>query len=165
MDIESFWKLIEKSKRGSEDCEEQTEKLGDYLAELPAEDIISFDQHFHDRLNAAHTWGLWGVAYLANGGCSDDGFEYFRAWLIAQGRKRFEAALADPESVARYAEPDECECECEDILYVAAEAYEKRAGSAFPESEFPTSLEPTGTRWEEKDLPRLFPKAAKKFLD
>lgn len=163
MDIETFWKLIEKSKRGSEDCEEQAEKLGDYLAELQADEIVSFDQHFHDRLNAAYTWGLWGVAYLANGGCSDDGFEYFRAWLITQGRKRFEAALEDPESVTRYAEPDECECE--DILYVAAEAYEKCTESAFPESVFPTPLAPAGMRWEEKDLPRLFPKAAKKFLE
>jgi hypothetical protein len=29
----------------------------------------------------------WGAAYLANGGCSDDGFDYFRGWLIGQGRK------------------------------------------------------------------------------
>jgi len=26
-----------------------------------------------------------GAAYIINGGCSDDGFEYFRRWLVLQG--------------------------------------------------------------------------------
>ncbi|MFL6076856.1 MAG: DUF4240 domain-containing protein [Mycobacteriales bacterium] len=29
---------------------------------------------------------LWGAAYLINGGASDDGFDYFRGWLIARTR-------------------------------------------------------------------------------
>ncbi len=37
---------------------------------------------------------------VVNGGCSDDGFEYFRGWLIGQGGAYFEAALKDPERAA-----------------------------------------------------------------
>jgi len=40
---------------------------------------------FRRYLNKAYTWDLWGAAYLINGGCSDDGFEYFRRWLVSRG--------------------------------------------------------------------------------
>ncbi|MFE5591185.1 DUF4240 domain-containing protein [Streptomyces sp. NPDC056549] len=33
------------------------------------------------------------AAYMVNGGCCDDGFDYFRGWLIAQGRNVFERAV------------------------------------------------------------------------
>ena len=43
---------------------------------------------------------LRAAASLILGGCSDDGFEYFRGWLIAQGREVFERSVADPDSLA-----------------------------------------------------------------
>jgi hypothetical protein len=43
---------------------------------------------------------LWAAAYLINGGCSDDGFESFRCWLIVQGRTVFERSVADPDTLA-----------------------------------------------------------------
>jgi hypothetical protein len=163
MDIEAFWKIIEQSKRGVEDCDEQSEQLAAALVKLSPEEIASFDQHFQMRRIEAYTWNLWGVAYLINGGCSDDGFDYFRGWLIAQGRKRFEAALKDAETVVPYAEPDECECE--DILSVAAQAYEERTGGPLPDDGIRLPQEPLGSRWEEEDLEQLFPIAAKKFAN
>jgi hypothetical protein len=36
---------------------------------------------------------MWVAAYLMNGGCSDDGFDYFRGWLIAQGRTTLEQVV------------------------------------------------------------------------
>ncbi|WP_411152717.1 DUF4240 domain-containing protein [Streptomyces sp. A30] len=39
---------------------------------------------------------LWATPYMINGGCSDDGFDYFRGRLIVQGRDPFEQALANP---------------------------------------------------------------------
>ena len=61
----------------------------------------------------AYFWGLWGVAYLVNGGCSDDGFEYFRNWLVLQDRDVFEAAVRHPDSLADVVDPDEEDYECE----------------------------------------------------
>ncbi|WP_217498085.1 MULTISPECIES: DUF4240 domain-containing protein [Sphingomonas] len=40
----------------------------------------------------SYRWDLWRAAKVAKGGVSDDGFEYFRTWLISRGRansKRF----------------------------------------------------------------------------
>jgi hypothetical protein len=62
--------------------------------------------HIFDRLAArACTVDLWGAAYLINGGASDDGFYYFRCWLIGMGREVYEAAVANPDSLAAVVVP------------------------------------------------------------
>lgn len=54
----------------------------------------------------SYRWDLWGAAYVAKGGASDDGFEYFQRWLISRGRTDFERVLADPDALADLAIPD-----------------------------------------------------------
>lgn len=49
---------------------------------------------------SAYTTDLWAAAYLINGGASDDGFYYFRCWLIGMGRDIYGMALADPDTLA-----------------------------------------------------------------
>ncbi|MER7341367.1 DUF4240 domain-containing protein [Streptomyces sp. NPDC000075] len=44
-----------------------------------------------------------GTAHGANGGCSDDGFDYFCGWLITQGPEAFERVVADPGRPGRTA--------------------------------------------------------------
>jgi hypothetical protein len=51
-------------------------------------------------MNEAYRWDLWAAAAIIMEGCSESGFEEFRAWLIAQGRGVFEGALRDPETLA-----------------------------------------------------------------
>jgi Protein of unknown function (DUF4240) len=53
----------------------------------------------------ARTIDLWGAAYTINGGASDDGFYYFRCWLIGMGKDIYEAAVADPDSLADVVDP------------------------------------------------------------
>jgi hypothetical protein len=48
----------------------------------------------------AYDWGLWGAAYVIAGGCGDDSFDYSRAYLISLGRRVYEVAPADPDSLA-----------------------------------------------------------------
>ena len=69
------------------------------LEKLRPEDIVSFDVHYDALRFRAYRKELWGAAYLMNGGCSDDGFEYFRAWLISRGKKVYEQVLSDPDSL------------------------------------------------------------------
>ena len=96
MDTDGFWDLIEASRHGDQGCEEQTRILTALLAQLEPEGIVSFQRHFAERRRESYRWDLWAVAYIVNGGCSDDCFDYFRGWLIAQGREYFETALASP---------------------------------------------------------------------
>jgi hypothetical protein len=64
---------------------------------------VSFERHFTQRLADAYRWDLWGLAYQLNGGCSDDGFVYFRCWLLGQGRppgrRRCAGADVVPEGI------------------------------------------------------------------
>ena len=98
-----------------------------------------------------------------NGGCSDDGFEYFRGWLVAQGREYFERALGEPERAADAARAEEAECE--DLLYAANHAYENQVGRAIPQESrtFNYPDEPVGQAWKEEELEALFPRLWKKF--
>ncbi|WP_234359107.1 DUF4240 domain-containing protein [Plantactinospora sp. BC1] len=61
---------------------------------------------------------------MVNGGASHDGFEYFLGWLMAQGRMRWEATLADPDSLADVVDVDTGDLDGEEMLYVAPRAAE-----------------------------------------
>ncbi len=161
MQTDIFWKLIEKSKLDANDCAGQADNLSQLLDELEPQEIISFDEHFNQKLVETYRWDLWAVAYIVNGGASDDGFLYFRGWLIAQGKDYFELALANPENAAKNAVVGDFN-ECEDILYVARRAYEEKTGDEIPIM-LAEPPQPVGESWEEDDVEQKFPKLAQKF--
>ena len=75
----------------------------------------------------------------------------------------FEIALALSERLLTL-EPDENECE--DILYVAQDAYESRTGEEFPYDAINTHqpFEPAGAPWDEEQLEALYPELCGKFF-
>jgi hypothetical protein len=101
MNEERFWKVIAKACRSDpHTAEEWAERLQVLLEKLNPNEIVEWN-HIFDRLAArAYTVDLWGAAYRINGGASDDGFYYFRCWLIGMGRAVYQAAIADPDSLA-----------------------------------------------------------------
>jgi TPR repeat protein len=156
-----FWQLITESKLAADgDANTQVANLEAVLKLLPEADIVEFDRLLHGHLNRSYTRDLWAAAYIINGGCSDDGFDYFRAWLVAQGKDVFENALVNPESLIDVAQPN---AELETLMYAPIKAYEARTETKFPYStrEVPQL---TGDEWEEtpeclqKKFPRLFEK-------
>jgi hypothetical protein len=161
MTTSDFWKIIEKSKRGTESSDEQAEKLQELLSKLPPEEIVSFEDIFTKLRYAAYRWDLWGVAYILCGGCGDDDFDYFRGWVIGRGEKYYEDAMKDPESIARKVTEDDFP-EAELLMYAAAKAYEAKTGHDLPARTIKHPKEPAGKKWTEEDLPKLFPVASKK---
>ena len=99
----------------------------------------------------ANTWKLWAAAYVMNGGCSDDGFRYFRDWLISEGRALFERAVKDPDALS--AVPRRESFDLESFGYAALYAHEKKGGGEL-ERDFNVELD----AWQEADLPALLPK-------
>jgi hypothetical protein len=165
-----FWKYIEDAHSDAEgDTERQSELLVERLSALPEAEIIDFERHFNAREKESYNWNLWGAAYLINGGCSDDGFDYFRGWLIAQGRTVFENALKDPDTLADVVtleEATEGDVEAEEMLYVAMYAYQKRTGrEIYDDMEHtpvsPMPPEPGGEAWEDDaELDNRYPRLA-----
>ncbi|MCA8998273.1 MAG: DUF4240 domain-containing protein [Planctomycetaceae bacterium] len=159
-----FWSLIE-STRSCEDLYEQVESIEAALIEMSQEEIVDFERHMADLLKTSYSWELWGAAYLINGGCSDDGFDYFRGWLLTQGQSIFEKALADPDSLADLPGLEQ-DVECEEILNVAQSAYESVADGDMPM--VPIQLPALGEDWDfddDEEMRQRYPKLFAKFCE
>jgi Protein of unknown function (DUF4240) len=115
-------------------------------------------------MDVLYTWDLWGVAYILNGGCSDDGFEYFRAWVLSRGRSATELARSDPEGFGLSVSPDTGpdEMECEELMYAGGSAYKTLTGDFGPPRVTPLPAAPSGEEWEEsiESLRSRFPRLA-----
>jgi hypothetical protein len=86
MDIGTFWEIID-SAREENGWEEIYEPLANRLAELEADEILLWANIFDEYHDLSDKSKLHAAAWIINGGCSEDGFFYFRQWLIAQGKK------------------------------------------------------------------------------
>ena len=101
-------------------------------------------QNFHNMMqaynNLANQYGLWDAASIVKEyGCSDDGFIDFRAWLIAQGREVYLAALKEPDSLADVEPYGNC---CfESLTYVGDAAYRQLTGENINENADPAAKE------------------------
>ena len=173
MERSTFWQLIERSRQEAKgDPSEQVEILESLLEQLPADEIVGFKRVMNQLMAESYRADLWGAAFVINGGCSDDAFDYFRGWLIAQGRDAFEASLKGPDSLVDIAL--EGDSELEGILYAASSAYEAKvedndfysAVGETPESHLVGDLSSWATEdgdINEKKARRLFPRLYAKF--
>ena len=95
---DTFWTLIDQAKGHSGG---PGEWLIEQLVDLGPEQAKRFDTMARVYMDLAYQYGLWTAAnVMERGGCTDDGFMDFRAWLVAQGKEVYLAALADPDSLA-----------------------------------------------------------------
>jgi hypothetical protein len=140
MDREQFWALIEAAKAASGgDCKRQAAQLVAALRQRSPDDILAYHRVELELMAESYRWDLWGAAYLINGGCSDDGFDYFRGWLLTQGRATWEAAVADPDSLAAHPQVRARSRQeawagslwCERVLGAAYDAYQAVTGQEF----------------------------------
>ncbi|MFD9103805.1 DUF4240 domain-containing protein [Streptomyces virginiae] len=158
MDKTTFWQLIDTARADTaadadEDGDAVARRAGELLAARPQAEIAAAQQVLWDLLAESYRSPLWAAAYMINGGCSDDGFDYFRGWLLTQGRTVFEAALADPDSLAdhpavREAAAEGLELWDEDALSIAWTAYESATGRELPADSFTISYPPLDPSWD-----------------
>ena len=173
MDEDEFWAVAGRpaDEHPGADPEWWAAEVAADLARRPPADIVAFDEHLWAALRRSYRWDLWGAAYLIRGGCSDDGFDYFRGWLIARGRVVFEAALADPDSLAGLCtgeeDPRVPNFECGGMLSVAYRTYRERTGEEIPDPPNAVDAPPElGDDWDFDDpaeMRRRLPKLWAKF--
>lgn len=143
MDADGFWQLIDDARaqahaQAGDDPEAVARNATELLAAMPVEEIVAAQQLLWDQLALSYIAPLWAAAYIINGGCSDDGFDYFRGWLITQGRNVFQQALADPDGLAEHpsVQADVADWEgldCELTLSIAYDAHERATGRPIPQ--------------------------------
>jgi hypothetical protein len=147
MDENLFWSLIatlDWKQTGDDDA--VVEPVVAALAGMHEADIFRFDDILAEKLHA-----LDGEKYARNIGMdaykdgkyfSVDMFLYARACTVANGRKAFETALANPKKMIKNKD-------FEALLYVAQQAYERKTGGEYthiPEPNYETYANKSG--WE-----------------
>ena len=85
LEEEDFWAIIEESLPFKDDQEEQLGFLEEKVEELSPREIAGFEYISNKLLLKAYRSDLWCAAYVIKGGCGDNGFDYFRSWLISKG--------------------------------------------------------------------------------
>ncbi|MFF4354295.1 DUF4240 domain-containing protein [Streptomyces sp. NPDC001530] len=178
MDTGEFWRLVEDARKQAADPtdgEAVAARATEVLAARPVEEILAAQQVFWDLMAQSYRAPLWAAAYLINGGCSDDGFDYFRGWLILQGREVFEQAVADPDALAelpvvREAAEDWMEMECEDALGIAWDAYRTATGEEPPQDSFTIRYPDLDPSWgfdfdDEEERSRRLPRLSALYAD
>jgi len=94
-----FWAAIDKARKTGGGWHGMYEPLQAELSKLDVTDIIAWYLIFEKNRALAYKEKLWAVAATMMDGCSDDSFDYFRGWLIAQGKVVYLAALRAPDSL------------------------------------------------------------------
>ena len=170
MDETEFWELVDAARGAAEgDPEEQADLLIDRLLQMDPDMVLDFARHFEARYNRAYRWDLWGAAWVLLDGVSDDAFDFFRCWLIGQGREVFEGAMHDPDALADLLEDfdEDLDGDGEELGYAADEAYEQLTGVVAPDLGIPPAPpEPEGTPLDfenESVLSERYPRLWERF--
>jgi hypothetical protein len=128
LDEDTYWGIIENSLKDNSTPADQELFLVNEIEKLTPKEMIGFRLRTDKLLFDSYTSDLWCAAYIIDGGCSDDGFEYFRCWLISRGKETFYKAKANPDSLITLVKENEGIYEFEGFWYVAVNAFKNSTG-------------------------------------
>ncbi|MCH8622819.1 DUF4240 domain-containing protein [Undibacterium sp. TS12] len=133
MNEQEFWRIVAEVNRLARYQRYRAEELTNHLGNLSREHIVDFYIHFNRFINQAHIGDVYGAgSLLGQHYMSDDGFEYFRYWLISMGQNAYQQALINPDSMAQLELTHDREgyprVYDESYCYAIYDAYEKVTG-------------------------------------
>ena len=127
MSKDDFWNLIAEAKKEcGQDMDASTQWLTDRLTALGPQQAQDFHDIRRGYQQLADQYGLWSAALIMCSNCLDDEFINFRAWLIAQGREVYLAALENPDSLADIESYGGCQFE--GLTHVGSKVLESLTG-------------------------------------
>ncbi|BCJ44946.1 hypothetical protein GCM10010168_84800 [Actinoplanes ianthinogenes] len=174
MRTDDFWAVIDRAtaERPASPAEVAERAVAE-LATHDPEEIVAWARHLDRVMVASGTEDLWAAAYLINSGADEAGFDAFRGWLIAHGRKAVAAAVQKPDVLAnvvviKQAADTGAVFEAEEVLGIAARAYQQATGDQLPPGE-PARIRPeVADLWDfdnEDEMRRRLPKLSALFLE
>jgi hypothetical protein len=177
-----FWKIMDYGfAKGQFNNEIKRQAILEQLIKLTPEQLQDFEIIFQQMSQKANTWNNIAAQTIMTGGSGDDGFYYFRCWLISLGKINFDATLKNPDHLAGLHVPINkrygyAEVEFEDLIPLSDEAYgivTKRDASSDSTSPrenaarkglfYDSGGDIKGKEWSDRDLPKIAPKLCRKF--
>jgi len=123
-----YWQIVQDSIKKTSNQNDQEEYLISRLQKLSPTEIIGFRLRTDKLLYDTYTSDMWCAGYIMNEGCSDDGFEYFRCWVISRGKGTYYKAKENADYLINEINK-ELECyEFESFWHVALTAFENKTG-------------------------------------
>jgi hypothetical protein len=128
LDEETYWGLIDNSHKNTTNQEDQEIFLIAEIEKLTPQEMIGFRLRTDKLLFDSYNPELWCAAYIVSGGCTDGGFEYFRCWLISQGKEVFYKVKSNPDALINQVIENKESYEFEGFWYVAMNAFKNTTG-------------------------------------
>ncbi|KUY25708.1 DUF4240 domain-containing protein [Elizabethkingia ursingii] len=128
LDENMYWSIIEKSLQNTNSQDEQEQFLIREISKLTPKEMIGFRLRTDKLLFDTYNSEMWCAGYIMNGGCSDDGFEDFRNWIISRGKDTYYKAKQNPDSLITVTDDNAEMYFFESFWYVALEAFEQKTG-------------------------------------
>lgn len=128
LDEDLYWEIIQKSLESSSNQDDQEQFLIKEIGNLTPKQMIGFRLRTDKLLYDTYNSEMWCAGYIMNGGCSDDGFEYFRNWVISRGKKTYYKAKENPDNLIDEVDSELDMYDFEGFWYVALEAFKQNTG-------------------------------------
>ena len=128
LDEELYWSIVDLSLQNTSNQDEQEEILIEEIGKLTPKQMIGFRLRTDKLLYETYNSDMWCAGYIMNGGCSDDGFEYFRNWVISRGKEVYYNAKQNPDSLINELSEDAEMYDFETFWYVALQAFQQNTG-------------------------------------
>lgn len=97
LDEESYWAIVEKSIQETTNQEDQEIFLISEIEKLSPKEMVGFRLRTDKLLFDSYASNLWCANYIISNGAADDGFDYFRCWLISRGKEAYYKVKENPD--------------------------------------------------------------------
>ncbi len=164
MPEEQFWQLIQTTfSQANGNYVDQQEVMRHILRNLEPKELMRFDNRFRELRGNAYDWNLWGAIYTIHGGCFEDSFCDFRAWVISQGKAFYYNTIQDPETLVELS-PAVIDIDWEGMREIPGDVFREMTGQKLSTG-FVENQVLKGEEWEEftNDLKERFPKLWAKY--
>lgn len=123
LDEESYWKIIENSLKETTNEEDQEIFITSALEQLSPKEMIGFRLRTDKLMFDSYTSNLWCANYIISNGAADDGFDYFRCWLISRGKEAYYKTQENPDYLVNLVGNEPKIYDFEGFWYVAMNAF------------------------------------------
>lgn len=162
MDEDGFWEILATTSGHSNGTQQACRSLIRELERFDCGAIRAFHRIYGQQMRNLYHWNVWALAFAARGGCSDDAFHEFRAFIILQGKRELLEIAINAPDLAAMEIPKDPELPGGGLFHCISAAHYTRCGKALSAVKT-AAARPLGKSWSEADFAERFPLLAARY--